>query len=291
MKDVCDDLLCEWPLPAPADHADKLGRGRVLIVAGNAEMAGAAILAGTAALRAGAGHLTVLTAAANVSGVSCALPEARVVGSIGADIDDADAAAFDKPHDAILVGPGLHESDGLQRFVLAILARQPDAILVLDAGAIPAVRGVDQDARRKLLITPHAGELAHLEIAAKDEILEDLPQKALLAAEKLGVALVLKASVTHLVVPGEGAWCHDGGNVGLATSGSGDVLAGLIVGLAARGASMAQAAVWGVVLHARAGDALVARIGPLGYLAREIAGEVPGLLRTLGMARPGLARA
>ena len=76
-------------------------------------------------------------------------------------------------------------------------------------------------------------------------------------------------------------WCHAGGNTGLAISGSGDVLAGLIAGLAARGAPLEQAAAWGVALHAMAGEQLALRHGPLGYLAREISAEVPALLRAL----------
>lgn len=82
-----------------------------------------------------------------------------------------------------------------------------------------------------------------------------------------------------MIVSPEGErWQHEGGNVGLATSGSGDVLAGIIAGLAARGATLAQAAGWGVVLHAQAGERLAARMGRLGYLARELADEVPALL-------------
>jgi ADP-dependent NAD(P)H-hydrate dehydratase len=77
-------------------------------------------------------------------------------------------------------------------------------------------------------------------------------------------------------------WQHEGGNVGLAISGSGDTLAGIIAGLAARGATLEQATAWGVLLHAQAGEKLAQRIGALGYLAREIADEVPRLLDTLG---------
>jgi NAD(P)H-hydrate repair Nnr-like enzyme with NAD(P)H-hydrate dehydratase domain len=80
-------------------------------------------------------------------------------------------------------------------------------------------------------------------------------------------------------------WRHEGGNAGLGVSGSGDVLAGLVGGLAARGADIEQAAAWAVRLHARAGERLAARYGTLGYLAREIAPEVPALLQALGSRR------
>jgi NAD(P)H-hydrate repair Nnr-like enzyme with NAD(P)H-hydrate dehydratase domain len=90
--------------------------------------------------------------------------------------------------------------------------------------------------------------------------------------------VALKGARTVIATPRGERWQHEGGNVGLATSGSGDVLAGIIAGLAARGAELAQAASWGVVLHAQAGERLAARLGRIGYLARELADEVPALL-------------
>jgi NAD(P)H-hydrate repair Nnr-like enzyme with NAD(P)H-hydrate dehydratase domain len=93
---------------------------------------------------------------------------------------------------------------------------------------------------------------------------------------------VLKGASTFIAAVNGEMWRHDGANVGLAVSGSGDTLAGIIGGLAARGAALEQASAWGVVLHARAGDALAARFGPLGYFARELAAEVPALMHSLG---------
>jgi NAD(P)H-hydrate repair Nnr-like enzyme with NAD(P)H-hydrate dehydratase domain len=101
------------------------------------------------------------------------------------------------------------------------------------------------------------------------------------------VIVVLKGPTTHIAHPDGRLWVHRGGGAGLGTSGSGDVLAGIIGGLAARGAAPEQAAVWGVALHARAGARLARRIGTLGFLAREIAGEIPALLDALGPRRRG----
>ena len=81
--------------------------------------------------------------------------------------------------------------------------------------------------------------------------------------------------------PDGAAWIHEGGNAGLAMSGSGDTLAGIVAGLVARRVTLEQAAAWGVALHARAGEMLAERVGPLGYLARELAAEIPGLLERL----------
>jgi NAD(P)H-hydrate repair Nnr-like enzyme with NAD(P)H-hydrate dehydratase domain len=86
-------------------------------------------------------------------------------------------------------------------------------------------------------------------------------------------------------VPDGQAWRFDGGSPGLGTSGSGDTLAGLIGGLAARGLPPLQASAWGVLLHARAGDVLARRDGPLGYLARELPAQVPALMHAIGRRR------
>ncbi|MYM91119.1 NAD(P)H-hydrate dehydratase, partial [Rugamonas sp. FT82W] len=101
------------------------------------------------------------------------------------------------------------------------------------------------------------------------------------AAQRWRAWVALKGATTVIAAPEGALWRHRGGNTGLAISGSGDALAGLIAGLAARGAALEQAASWGVALHAMAGEQLSLRHGPLGYLAREISAEVPALLRAL----------
>ncbi|MEJ7686789.1 MAG: NAD(P)H-hydrate dehydratase [Variovorax sp.] len=94
--------------------------------------------------------------------------------------------------------------------------------------------------------------------------------------------MVLKGALTFIAEPGGKAWRFDGGSPGLGTSGSGDTLAGLIGGFAARGLPPVQASGWGVLIHARAGKVLAARLGPLGYLARELPAEVPALIHAIG---------
>ncbi len=101
--------------------------------------------------------------------------------------------------------------------------------------------------------------------------------------EELGLIVVLKGSRTLITAP-DGDWLYEGGGIGLATSGSGDVLAGIIAGLSARGAEPARAALWGVFLHGEAGKRLSHNMGPLGFLAREIPDLVPPLMRVSGEA-------
>jgi NAD(P)H-hydrate repair Nnr-like enzyme with NAD(P)H-hydrate dehydratase domain len=115
----------------------------------------------------------------------------------------------------------------------------------------------------------------------KNEIQAQPEASARKVAQSWQAVVALKGAVTTIINPAGELWLHEGGNTGLAISGSGDVLAGLIAGLAARGATLEQAAAWGVALHAMAGEQLALKHGPLGYLAREISTEVPALLRAL----------
>jgi hydroxyethylthiazole kinase-like uncharacterized protein yjeF len=255
-------------------------------------MPGAVILAAVAALRAGAGKLTVATGKSVAQLVALAIPESRVLG-----LDENEAggftveavAALDPLADrinAILIGPGMQDEEATARLVHALLPRLQgsDTSVLLDAEAMGAILhppdGVNPPFRFDVpvLVTPHAGEMAHLTGIAKEDISAGDDRLALDMAQRWNAVVALKGARTVIATPQGERWQHEGGNVGLATSGSGDVLAGIIAGLAARGAGLAQAAGWGVVLHAQAGDRLAARLGRLGYLARELVDEVPTLL-------------
>jgi ADP-dependent NAD(P)H-hydrate dehydratase len=283
--------LRDWPLPLPDDDADKEARGHVLVLGGSRDMPGAVILAATAALRAGAGKLTIATGASVAQLVALAIPEARVIGlaeTPQGGFTGASVAALDPLADkvsAVLIGPGMQDETATAALVRALLARLDGVPIVLDACAMGVILHPDTDDdggqvrfAQPLIMTPHAGEMAHLSGAAKEQVCADPAQHAAAAARDWNAVVVLKGASTIIGAPDGGMWQHDGGNVGLAVSGSGDVLAGLIAGLAARGASLAQAACWGVALHALAGERLAARLGTLGYLARELPDEIPALL-------------
>jgi hydroxyethylthiazole kinase-like uncharacterized protein yjeF len=290
----------------PSADGDKEERGRVLVIAGSREMPGAVILAATAALRAGAGKLTIATGASVAQLVALAIPESRVIelpetpaGAVApgaAEILGAASAGFD----AILIGPGMQDEPATCAFVLALLPKLQEAKLVLDACAMNVVRrqlqAVDahNHAHKKfvasfaspVLLTPHAGEMAHLTGIDKETVLANPCDTARNAARRWNALVALKGATTIIAAPDGQVWRHEGGNVGLATSGSGDTLCGIIAGLAARGAPLEQACAWGVALHARAGDKLARQSGPLGYLARDIAPEVPALMHALGSNAP-----
>jgi hydroxyethylthiazole kinase-like uncharacterized protein yjeF len=285
--DVDTALLRGWPLPQPDPEGDKETRGRALVIAGSPEMPGAALLASIAALRAGAGRLTVATAARIAPGLALALPEGRVIalpdtpeGGLRADGVGTLERVLKKTQ-AVLLGPGLQDEAATKSFVQAMLARCGEAAVVLDALAMNVVDVVPRF-ERPVLLTPHAGEMARLTGAGKATILQDGERACREAAQRWNAVVALKGARTWIATPQGQTWHHDGGSVGLATSGSGDVLAGLVAGLAARGAPLAQACVWGVALHARAGLALATQRGPLGFLARELPGEVPRLMAELG---------
>jgi hydroxyethylthiazole kinase-like uncharacterized protein yjeF len=285
--EVDDACLRSWPLPQPAADGDKEERGRVLVIAGSREMPGALILAANAALNAGAGKLTVATAASVAKLVATELPEARVIELAETDAGGINRSAVERVRellshvDAVLIGPGMQDEPAISDFCAQLLGHLSPCVLVLDAAAM----GVVLDSAPKVekfsgatIMTPHAGELAHLTGGDKDEISAQPAQAAASAARRWSAVVALKGATTFIAASDGSLWRHARGNVGLAISGSGDVLAGVIAGLASRGASAEQAAVWGVALHARAGEQLAARSGPLGYLARDLSAEVPALM-------------
>ncbi|WEF35553.1 NAD(P)H-hydrate dehydratase [Pseudoduganella chitinolytica] len=301
--DITARTLRDWALPQPSFDGDKEVRGHVLIVGGAREMPGAVMLAATAALRAGAGKLTIATAASVAPLVAMAIPEARVIGLAETANGGFTLEAARKLGElagkvgALLVGPGMQDEGATAELVHALLPRFAGTAVVLDACAMEAVRMAGEPHlldepkdmahfrfAEPVLLTPHAGELSHLTGQDKAALAANPQEAALAAARRWNAIVALKGATTVIAAPDGQRWRHEGGNIGLAISGSGDALAGIIVGLAARGASLPQAAAWGVALHASAGEQLSIRYGVLGYLAREISAEVPGLLRTLAPA-------
>jgi ADP-dependent NAD(P)H-hydrate dehydratase len=305
-RDVDAALLRAWPLPLPAMEADKEQRGHVLVLGGSREMPGAVILAATAALRAGAGKLTIATGNSVAQLVALAIPEARVLGlaetEAGGFTQEA-VARLDPLADhitAVLVGPGMEDEATTAALVHALLPRLDgtSTSVVLDACAMGAVLhppdgapGAPYRFAQPLVVTPHAGEMAHLTGIPKEQIVAAPDRQAVAAAERWNAVVALKGARTVIAAPSGERWQHEGGNVGLATSGSGDVLAGVIAGLAARGADLAQATCWGVALHAQAGERLAERLGILGYLARELADAIPALLEQVAGPQTGAAPA
>jgi hydroxyethylthiazole kinase-like uncharacterized protein yjeF len=250
-------------------------------------MPGAVILAATAALRAGAGKLQIATCGSIAQTVGAAVPEARVFAmpetKAGGIAASAVRAIAERANDAqaVLIGPGMVDEKAMRRLLKGLLTRIDGPTLVLDAGALHclAKEGCLEGFDGRVVLTPHAGEMAVLTGVDKKRIEADPAQLARTTAREWRAVIALKGRETFIAAPtGKKIYCNRTGNVGLATSGSGDTLSGIITGLAARGAPALQAAVWGVYLHGRAGDRLARKVGRLGFLARELLAEIPRLM-------------
>jgi ADP-dependent NAD(P)H-hydrate dehydratase len=297
------NFLLKTPLPQPQAGDDKEGRGRVLVIGGARQMPGPIILSSTAALRAGAGKLQIATVSSVAANVATAVPEALVHGLAEARDGSFAAAAMTALlkacaiSQAILMGPGMLENATMHRLVCAVLrGLRAGQVLVLDAGALavyadgrwPKTRRPPRPAGA-VILTPHAGEMAMMLGRDKNAVSAAPYATAVTVGRQFGVIAVLKGRETF-VSDGKTTVVNRAGNVGLATSGSGDVLGGIIAGLAARGAQPQQAAAFGVHLHARAGEVLARKVGPLGYLARELMAEIPALMADLAAARRSTRR-
>lgn len=292
------DWLRDHPLPQPSHDGDKDARGRMLIVAGAGEMPGAALLSAVAALRAGAGKLQIATPASAAPLVAGAVPEARVIalretrtGALAPSARDR-LAELGAHADAVVVGPGLIEGTGMARALAQWIAGLPAIPVVIDAAALVAFEH-DADAitasKATRVLTPHAGEAARLLGCERREVLARPVEIGRELARRHRAVCVMKGGTGYVIdgrADGEGRdtlLVNRYGNIGLATSGSGDTLSGIVGGLAARGADAFLACAWGVYLHAAAGDVLARRLhGPLGFLARELLDEVPMLMNGLG---------
>jgi hydroxyethylthiazole kinase-like uncharacterized protein yjeF len=246
------------------------------------------LLTAEAAFRAGAGKVTIATIASAAIPVGIAFPACAVValpetesGEIAPSSADLLLAEMAN-HDAIVFGPAMIDEEIVRTLLAALLPALPaDIFLLLDAFALRAAAAhADAIAARgsHTVLTPHEGELAAMLGADKDEVSRDPLVALTLAADRFGAAIMVKGATSHLMAEGT-CLSYAGGGLGLAVSGSGDVLAGLIAGLGAQGLAPLQAAAWGIWLHGEAGRRLSEAMGPIGYLARELAPLAPGLMR------------
>jgi hydroxyethylthiazole kinase-like uncharacterized protein yjeF len=239
--------------------------GRACIVGGAEGLVGAALLAGRAAIRLGAGRVVVGLAARDPPLVDWLAPELmlREAGTTGTD------------HDAWVVGPGLGAGERALALVEKVAAA--DQPIVIDADALNAIAGkpalVDAVARRdaETLATPHPAEAARLLQCTTQEVQSDRVAAATRLAAMLDAHIVLKGAGSIVARPDGTFDINASGNPALSTAGSGDVLAGILGALLAQHIAAAEAMRIGVCLHGAAADMLVARgVGPLGVTASEV---------------------
>ena len=273
--------LRDHPLP-PVVDGDKETKGRILVIAGSREVPGAALLTATAAMRAGAGKLRIATVESAAHQLGMAMPEAMVIALPEArDGGFATAAAkrigeLAGEADAVVAGPGVQRNATCPRIVSTLLAC--GAALALDVAFLEALHEADEARARSPILLPNSDELASLLDCDPRDVEADPVGCGRSAAERYKSVVLVKGVASHLVTADGQVWTYEGGAPGLGVSGSGDVLAGIVGGLISRGAEPLNALLWAVWLHGEAGAALAKKIGPIGFLAREISDEVPALL-------------
>ena len=274
--------LDRHPLP-PVIDGGKETKGRILVLAGSRAVPGAALLAATAAMRAGAGKLRIATVESAAVPIAVAMPEAMVLGLPEADDGGFADSAVERIEelaedvDAVVAGPGVKQSHICKRIADVLL--RSETALALDVALLETLDPPGESKRDSMpVLLPNADELASMLRCAPEHV-EDDPLGCGVSAANLYRSIVLvKGVASHVVTPAGECWCYDGGAPGLGVSGSGDVLAGIVGGLLARGAEPLSALLWSVWLHGEAGARLAQKVGPIGFLAREIADEVPALL-------------
>jgi len=258
-------------LPRRARTAHKGDHGRVLVVAGAPGMPGAARLAAEAALRAGAGLVTLATAPAHAAAIGAARPELIVVPLE----DPAALPALIAAAKVVAIGPGLGRSRWAEALTEAAFAS--GAPLVVDADALNHLANAPR-ARGRWCLTPHPGEAARLLGTTAEAIEADRLGAAHALAERYDGVAVLKGAGTLIAERAAPPYLCERGNPGMAVAGMGDVLTGIIAGIAAQqpdpAARLALAAAVGVLVHATAGDAM-ARAFERGHLASELLAQVP----------------
>lgn len=275
-------------LPKRISDSHKGTYGRAGIVAGSAQMGGAVVLCGTAAMRTGVGYTKVITAAENRELLLSTIPEVLFYPAEQGEIP------VEKLSDcnAIAVGPGMGTDESAQKQVETLLDKEADASLVLDADAINILSKRDDlkeklklyakkagEKGHKVILTPHQKEFSRLSGLSMDAKASEWHEKALETAADFGIILVLKDAVTRIYTPDGIVYVNTTGNPGMSTAGSGDVLTGIICGLAAQMKDGVMAAVLGVYIHGLCGDYGAKKGNPHSLTAMDMAENLKYVLK------------
>ncbi|MBA2300157.1 MAG: NAD(P)H-hydrate dehydratase [Chloroflexi bacterium] len=284
-----DDEGAAALLPERSPRGHKGSFGKVLVVAGSLDYAGAALLVCRAAGRAGVGLVTLAVPESLQPLFAAKVIEATTMGLPEDDLEEVDpepalARILDHEHDAIVLGPGLRPGLATAELVGQLIAAQgdPSPPIVLDAEALRSLATMDgwwSGERRPAVLTPHAGEFGRLRAgsgvdpAADGDLIDDDAARVAAARDAAAAwhqVVVLKGARTVIAAPDGEVAIAPFENPALATGGTGDVLAGAIGALLAQGLSTYAAARLGVYLHGAAGDAGRERYGDSGMLASDL---------------------
>ena len=291
--ELMTDSWARGLLPRRPSDAHKGTFGRPLIVAGSRSYVGAARLAAAACARVGAGLVTLAVPESLRSEVASGYPEPTYLPlpemSPGVHSPSAAGVVMDRAggYDVLLVGCGLGLEDGTVEMVERLLygdARMPPT--VIDADALNVLSRSEEPewwerVPRRAVVTPHPGEMGRLADEPAASVQQDRIAAALKSAEKWNKVVVLKGAHTVVASPEGGAMVSPFANPGLASAGTGDVLAGAIAGLLAQGLDLEDAAALGVYLHGLAGERVRREMGDTGMLASDLLPALPQAVREL----------
>lgn len=259
------DPLASTLLPPRLKSAHKGCYGHVLVIGGGLGMPGAVILAAHAALRVGAGMVSVATWPDYARQSLPGLPEAMIHPINAPD----DLMPLMCKATVCVLGPGLGESEWAQQLYVTALAT--DKPLVMDASALRLLAKLSvKPVHDAYILTPHVGEAAALLHGAAVDVQANPEDAAKRIQTQYGGVVILKGHETRVVDRAQQVWTCHAGNPGMATAGMGDVLSGVIGGLMAQGLAPADAAQLGVWLHATAGDRAANVCGERGIIASDL---------------------
>lgn len=270
------------------EDAHKGNCGRVLIIAGSVGMAGAAVLCANAALRSGAGLVTVAVPKELFNIVQVAVPEATCV-----DRDKLmylENGEYIKKFNAIAIGPGIGVSEGNKSLIQMVLS-STDCPVIIDADGINSLCEYDKDMaitrshmnKERIIMTPHPGEANRILACAGKSNVATLGRDVAVreAADFAGCVVLLKGHRTLVTQPEDGISCNMTGNAGMATGGSGDVLTGVISALAGSGLNSCISARCGAYVHGLAGDLAAGELGQYGMTSGDIVKYMPHAFKIL----------
>lgn len=263
---LLEDSCVAAALPPRARSSHKGRHGHVLVVGGAAGMGGAARLAAEAALRVGAGLVTAAVHPASVAALAGRPELMSVALHSPVDLDAVLARAS-----VVALGPGLGQSSWAREVLAAVLAASQPLVVDADALNLLAQSGTS---RESWVLTPHPGEAARLLGITSAAVQDDRLGAASTLQSRYGGTVVLKGAGSLVQTARDGAWICDRGNPGMGTAGMGDVLTGVIAGIAGQCDDLALAARAGVFVHAGAGDRAALRGGERGLTAGDVIGEL-----------------
>lgn len=266
-------------IPKRLDHSNKGTYGKLLIIAGCSDMAGAAIFAAKSAYRAGTGLVKIFTSEENRTAIFSQIPEA-ILKTYGKNFDKKELVEALKWADAVVLGPGIGTSENARKIVDIVLTNAT-VPMVIDADALNIIAENTERLlapHMDLIVTPHIGEMNRLTGDAISFIQSNIVESAKEFAQKYNLICVLKDFHTITAVPYGMTYVNLSGNNGMATAGSGDVLAGIIGGMLAKGMSAEDAASIGVYVHGKAGDYAALEKSKTSLIASDI---IEGLNKVL----------